>query len=286
VIYPPLALVLAGLVPSGVYVTIECQAFFDESASHDGAPILCIAGLIFKKSEAIKLGHEWSKVLRWKKLPYFHMVECAHGNGVFAKLSKDERSEVAKRMIDIIKARAVQIVAVTIDKRDFKSVMAENASAAKAYPTPYSFVSHTVMAGVRAWIYANPRVGRMHYVFEDGHDSAPQARRAMGDIFKVPEKREQYRYAGFSFVPKRDSYAVQAADLVAWQWYKDKKNLVEGRPRRKDCESLLELHHNAAHLDRDGLIAMLRDVRVWAKILDAGPLTPIPDGVFQRLPPR
>ena len=70
-----------------------------ESASHDGAPILCVAGLIFKKSEAIKLGHEWAKVLRWKKLPYFHMVECAHGNGEFAKLSKDERIEVARRMV-------------------------------------------------------------------------------------------------------------------------------------------------------------------------------------------
>jgi hypothetical protein len=214
------------------------------------------------------------------------MVDCAHGNGVFQKLEKDERAEVAKRMIDIIKARAIQIIAVTIDKQDFKSVMADRPGAARAYPTPYSFISHTAMSAVRAWIYANPRVGLMHYVFEDGHDSAAQTRRAMGNIFRVPEKREQYRYGGFSFVPKRHSYAVQAADLVAWQWYKDKKNQMEGRPRRKDCESLFELHHNAVHLDRDGLIAMLKDVRVMAKVLDAGPLTPIPDGVFQKLPGR
>src|SRR5437660_1097462 len=103
----PLALVLSGLLPFGGYVTIQCQAFFDESGSHSGAPILCLAGYIFRKSEAIKLGHEWRKVLRRKGLPYFRMSECAHGNGPFANLTKPERIEVATRMIDIIKSRAV-----------------------------------------------------------------------------------------------------------------------------------------------------------------------------------
>jgi hypothetical protein len=50
--------------------------------------------------------------------------------------------------------------------------------------------------------------------------------------------------------------------LVGWQWYKDKKNQLEGRPRRKDCESLLQLHHNAGHLDRSSLTMMLQNAPV------------------------
>ena len=164
----PLALILSGILPGSGCVTIQCQAFFDESASHEGAPVLCLAGLIFKKSEAIKLGHEWKKVLQWKGLPYFHMVDCAHGNGPFANLSKAERSEVARRMIEIIKQRAVQGLAVTVDNRDFASVMAEYPAAARAYKTAYTFCTHTVLAGVGTWLYANPKGGENGLPFRAG----------------------------------------------------------------------------------------------------------------------
>jgi hypothetical protein len=280
----PLGLVLSGLLPFGGYVTIQCQAFFDESSSHEGAAILCLAGLIFKKSEAIKLGHEWRKVLQWKDLPYFRMVECAHGNGPFANLSKPERIEVATRMIEIVKRRAVQAIAVTVDNADFLSVMAEHPRAARVYKTAYTFCTHMVIAGVGSWIYANPKVGQMAYFFEDGHASAPQSKSIMNDLFAVPEKAEQYRYAGYAFVPKRKSYAVQAADLLAWQWSKDKKNQLEGRPRRKDCESLLHLHHNTGHLDRDGVEKIIVQGRLMEKIRRAGPIMPLPEGMFRKLP--
>jgi hypothetical protein len=222
-------------------------------------PSFSLAGLIFKKSDAIKLGHEWRKVLHWKQLPYFRMVECAHGNGAFANLSKPERIEVATRMIEIIKNRAIQGLAVTVDNLDFLSVMAEYPVAARAYKTAYSFATHTVLAGVGTWLAANPKVAEMAYFFEDGHASAGQSKKIMDSLFAVPEKCEQYKYAGYGFVPKRKSYAIQAADLLAWQWYKDKKNQQDGRPRRKDCESLLQMHSNAAHLDRDALVFIIKN---------------------------
>ncbi len=269
-----LDLILSALLPFGGYVTVECQSFFDESASHDGAPVLCVAGLIFRKSEAIKLSREWRKILAWKKLPYFHMVDCAHGNGPFANLSKAERIEVATRMIEIIKRRAIQGLTVTINNLDFMSVMAEYPIAAKSYKAPYNFCCHTILAGVGSWIARNPKVAKMAYIFEQGHKNAPQSMKIMDDLFHVPEKRVQYRAisVGYAFIRKDESYALQAADLLAWQWYKDKKNQLEGRPRRKDCASLLQMHMNAAHLDRDGLVAIIRGSPIMSRILRAGPL--------------
>lgn len=234
-------------------------AFFDESASHEGATFLCLAGYIFQKSQAIKLGHEWKKVLRWKRLPYFRMSECAHGNGPFAKLSKPERIEVAKRMIGIIKARAIQGIAVTINNFDFASAAAEWPNIVKVYKTPYGFVSHTILAGVASWLDANPHAHAMAYYFEAGHGSETQADRNMQEIFAVQNKQVQYRYAGHGFVPKIKSPAIQAADLLAWQWYKDRKNQSEGRPRRKDCASLMELHHTAIHLDRASIVSIVEN---------------------------
>jgi hypothetical protein len=278
-----LALMLSAMLPFGGHVTIQCQAYFDESASHDGARDLCLAGLIFTKAEAIKLAHEWRKVLRWKRLPYFHMVDCAHGNGPFANLSKSERIEVEKRMIEIIKRRAIQAIAVTINNLEFVSVMAEQPRAARAYKTAYAFCTHTVLAGVGLWIYSNPRVAKVAYIFEQGHNSAPQSMKIMNELFEVPEKRQRYRFAGYAFMRKEDSCALQAADLLAWQWYKDKKNQVEGMPRRKDCESLLQLHHNAVHLDRNGLTKIIVGGEMMERMVNPDPLFTMPEGVFRKL---
>ena len=120
----------------------------------------------------------------------------------------------------------------------------------------------------------------MAYLFEQGHSSAVQSMKVMDELFREPEKREQYRAVGYFFVRKEDSCAIQAADLLAWQWYKDKKNQVEGRPRRKDCESLLQLHHNAAHLNRDGLISIITHLETMARIKRAGPLMPSAADLF------
>jgi Protein of unknown function (DUF3800) len=269
----PLGLCLSGILPASGYVTVQCQAFFDESASHDGAPVLCVAGLIFKKSEAIKLGHEWKKVLRWKGLPYFRMVDCAHGNGVFANLSKAERIEVAARMIEIIKRHAVQGIAVTINNMDFVATMADFPTAARIYRTAYAFCVHSVLNGVRVWIYANPKVAKMAYFFEAGHQSATQSARIMDEMFSVPGNREIYRFSSYNFINKTDSYAIQAADLLAWQWYKDKKNQLEGRPRRKDFENLQYLHYLGIHLDHEKILALLTQLPAYAEMgIEAAPV--------------
>lgn len=185
------------------------------------------------------------------------MSECAHGNGPFADLTKPERTIVATRMIEIIKERAVQGIAITIDNLEFYKAAAAYPKLRGIYKTPYTFVSHTMLAGVASWLEANSHVGSMAYFFEAGHRSQNQTDQIMRRVFtNRPGKLLSYRYAGHAFVPKEKSPAVQAADLLAWQWYKDRKNKSEGRPQRKDCASLLQLHHTALHLDRAGIDAI------------------------------
>jgi hypothetical protein len=244
-----LADLLRVLLPGGGYAMIEAQAYFDESGSHDGAPILCVAGYIFKKSEAIKLGHEWRKVLRWKKLPYFHMVECAHGNGPFANLTKDERVAVQTKLIDAIKRYAIQGVAITVDPAEYATFSKRLPFKRGLYDNAYAFCAQVIMAGVSVFIERNPLIGRMAYFFEAGHSSAPQADEIMRTMLAQPAVKHQFRYAAHAFVEKQDAPQIQAADLLAWQWYTDRRHAAEGRPRRKDCASLLELHHNAVHID-------------------------------------
>jgi hypothetical protein len=157
----PVSDILRVLLGRDGYVTIQVQAYFDESGSHAGSPVLCIAGYILRKNKAIKFGHEWRKILRWKGLPYFHMVDCAHGNGPFKNLTKQERINVATKMIEIIKERANQRVAVTVNSTEYDAVIVEYPWVANVYKSAYTFCAHTILAGVFRWIELNPRVGEM-----------------------------------------------------------------------------------------------------------------------------
>lgn len=52
----------------------------------------------------------------------------------------------------------------------------------------------------------------------------------MEELFSVQDKASDYRYAGFGSVPKRKSYAIQAADLLAGSGTKTKRtNWKAGR---------------------------------------------------------
>jgi hypothetical protein len=50
-------------------------------------------------------------------------------------------------------------------------------------------------------------------------------------IFKQQDRRLAYRYVGHAFVQKERNSAIQSADLLAWQWFTDKKHQLEKRPR-------------------------------------------------------
>ena len=89
-----------------------------------------------------------------------------HGrlHGPFANLTKQERTDVATKMIEIIKRRAVLGLAVTVNSDEMAEVIFEQkAEIGSVYDGAYSFCSHTILAGVSYFIERNPRIGAMAY---------------------------------------------------------------------------------------------------------------------------
>jgi hypothetical protein len=257
----------------GIAVVLEAECGFDESGTHDGSPIVCVAGYVIAKEQMPELDREWNEVLKWDQLPhalpYFHMSDCAPepGNGVFAGIEKPLRAEVAKRMIEIIKNRTQVGIAATVSVAEYESILTGH----PFYPDPYVVAAHMVLQGVLRWIVSNPSVSRILYFFETGHRSRMDADALMQTLFSLPTLEEEYRYAGHSFIKKVGNPIVQAADILAWQWVKDRKNQLEGRRRRADLVSLLEHRHITVHLSADYLtrIAQTREplIRVMSAIL-------------------
>ena len=100
---------------NGGLVVALAEAYFDESGM-DQSQFLCVAGYIFTKENAVELSGEWRAMLDTWQLPFFRMVDCAHGNGHFKRLSPPERDAVARHAILLTKRYAARGIAVSMDR--------------------------------------------------------------------------------------------------------------------------------------------------------------------------
>ena len=67
-------------------------------------------------------------------------------------------------------------------------------------------------------------------------------------------------YGSHSFIGKKAAKAIQAADLLAWHWYTERRNAASSirRVRRADFSSLIRLPHVGKHLTDADLYAMAK----------------------------
>lgn len=244
-----LSWLLDALLPDRGYMTIQVEAYFDESGTHDGSPVLCVAGYCLEKKQAKELSREWSAVLKARKLPHFHMTDCALGFGAFKGWTKDDRILVATRMIELIKKRIVHGIGVTVNEKEYDNIVPKDRRLGDAY----AFCTHLAATSLRAWIQQQPTIDKVSFFFEAGHKSQTKANTIFNELFSDPEARKAYRYVSHTFVEKTSVPIIQAADLLAWHCFTDRKHIIGGRPRRKDFVSLLKAHHVIQHVDEQKL---------------------------------
>lgn len=224
------------------------EAYFDESGSHDGSPVLCVAGYLFEKDRCRLLDLAWKDALDRFGLPYFHMVDCAHGIEPFDKLSKDERVAVETEMIQLIRSHALFGMGVAVVESENNEIFPPSARIALpsdelTTPLPgsaYSYCCWTALSAIYGWIMGRNFDGEIAYFFEAGHKHDGEADAIMRRIFKAPNLRSEYRYASHSFVQKEKVRPIQTADILAWQHATDVKKILAAKVRRKDYIALIE----------------------------------------------
>jgi Protein of unknown function (DUF3800) len=248
---------LDAILRDGGYVVEFVEAYFDESGSDDKSSVLCVAGYIIEKNAAAEMDVKWLDVLEKFNLPFFRMSACAHGSPPFDNMTKDERIEVEKQMIAIIKSYTTYGIAVTVEPHTFAQIMPELPEAGSAY----SFCAHTCLVGVKWWANQHKYRGDIAYFFESGHRSQSEANNIMNKLFDDPQQRADHRYASHTFADKAKARPLQAADLLAWQWHTDRKRPASrGRPRL-DLQELVRDQkppHHALHYDAN-LLRGMRD---------------------------
>ncbi len=238
-----LARLLEIVLPDGGDVVVLLEGYFDESGGFDQEPkVFCIAGYFLYSEQAKEMDAAWGGVLKEHAIPYFHMVDCAHGNGVFAEKSKNERSEIVKKLIELIKAYTVEGFAAIVREETF--VISEK------HPDLYSACAQLCIGALQAYLEISRREGEIAYFFETGHKNR-------GRAYSHVAERLEKAGASMTFHKKEKLRLLQAADLLAWQvtkWAKD--GITKKHPPRADFKSLMEHSHMIAHAGPDDGIGL------------------------------
>lgn len=210
-------------------------AFFDESGTHEGSPVLCVAGYVIEEGRVEEFNAKWTETLAQNGLSHFHMVDCAHGAGEFSDISKPDRVAVQTKLIELIRDTSARGVGAMVVASVYDELMPLHLNMGSAY----NYCIWHCLEGVRLWIEERGSPIEVSYHFERGHASEGEADRIMHLAFSDREARAPFGYTSHAFVDKRSTPGVQAADLLAWQMYTDWRHGMEGRPRRKDFAALI-----------------------------------------------
>lgn len=242
------------VVPADGSLLVLAESYFDETNTHQTSERLCVGGYIFLREKAELQAVEWAKLLDKWKLPFFHMVDCAHNAEDFEHLSAAECDLAAREAIRIIKETASAGVCVTVNQAEYDEIV----PALEFFGGAYESCARDILTGVSDWIAREAFSGEMHYFFEEGAEGDAKASWSILTMMRDPDIRKEARYAGHSFVPKVRSPGVQAADILAWHAGQDCKRTREGRPMRKDFASLCEIPHRVIHINRAMLLEKAR----------------------------
>ena len=225
------------------------EAYFDESGTHHGSPVMCVAGYLFAAEQAIHLDREFAETLQEFGVACFHMADCAHGVGEFSKLNTQRRKDLVVSLVGYFKRRMEIGIAVSISETDFGRI--EPPSWERG--GPYGLAALQVLGAVVAWAEKYSYQGKISYFFEAGHEHQSATDDAINMVRDGDQKRgtTYLRYHSHTFAGKRDLRPLQAADLLAYEWQKELRRLnvpSERRPRRRSLESLLERTLITQHL--------------------------------------
>ena len=113
------------------------------------------------------MDQEWAAVLDEHRIPYFHMVDCAHGAGVFKDMAVEERSEIAKKLIGLIKQYTLEGFATF--------ATADTYALAHGDKDAYTVFAAGCVHALQMFLKTSRIDGDIAYFFESGHKSKGSA---------------------------------------------------------------------------------------------------------------
>ena len=211
------------------------EVYADESGCDDYSRVLAIGAYLIEKSAASVMKRKWQRVLDKYHVPYFHMVDVAHGSGIYSGMPDAKLDNMARSMIELVQKYVTWGFAFACPPHRIDDPLNGN--------DPYSLTVTSVLTAIDSTLSTEIAGDGYDLYIEDGHSSKAKA---VQEIERIKRLGSHGKLLSYAFVKKKDAVLLQAADLLVWQFAKNIKDKAFGsRGHRKDFIALTSRKHTA-----------------------------------------
>jgi hypothetical protein len=187
---------------------------------------------------------ETNKALRKQgrqQISRYHATDCSACKREYAGWSIPEQIAFTKKLIAIIKYGMTTIMAFSMPLDDFVAVYPEHSAhpEREMHGLLLKFMMTQLMRDIEAQAGRDLRPYRIAFI-HDRSDRDGDMLAAFNQMKNDESFEGRDHFTTIASMSWEDCIPLQAADLVAYETFRDSKNLAASKPRRKSMESLLE----------------------------------------------
>lgn len=240
---------------------IVLDAYFDDSGTHDGSPVVSVAGYLGLPAQWISFETEWKSAIAEFGLNHFGMADYSNKAKPYCEWTEEQRYARFAKLMKICNAYALGSIGIAVATESFNRVMSGKAK--RICGGPYGLAAIACFLRVAELVKSLSSEAWIAYIFESGTVGA-------GEVLKVFQKNErdesqkhQLRLLSLRFENKRQFVPLQAADIVAYEMYRQLPKQIGTdlrHPRLPILNQLMTLPKDWGYLDE-------RELDKWNEVI-------------------
>ena len=259
---------------SDVRLFLVLAAYIDESGNSDLFTLSCIVGAY---GAWVWFGWDWKKCLDEKNAQLvgegrrltsrFHAADCSSRVHEFEGWGVPEQTAFTKSLINVFRAHITNTIAYTISLKELGEEIPTSVDDPRR--SAYVLLLKYLMIEIGNNILARENWQLVSII----HDRTKGYNRVLSDTFDAMVNDETFRhrdrFSSITSMSWEDCIPLQAADLLAYENFKEVERQPDVRKRRKSLQALLDLEATFGgknvSIPREG-IREIRDILEAAKL--------------------
>ena len=213
-----------------------------------------MGGLLSFPNRWVQFEERWRAALDEWELEHFHMTDFESRHGPYKEWTDQERKDRLSHLLDLIETHTIASVGLGLPTEIYETLVAPEL---RSQITPYhllAFLCFIEVSKLTTW--AGDEIKRMSpgtnlddvrnaFVYETVTKGSGPILATYEVLNRIPELKDSWRFVSLDYQRKQDFGALQGADILAYEMYKDLPRVQAESPRepRYPMRRLLASRH-------------------------------------------
>lgn len=214
--------------------------YCDDSGTGPDQRTAVAAGFLGSTTQWERFNQQWQSLLAEYGIKQMHRADLESYVGEFRGWNGSRRTAFVRKAHAIIKKHTYIAVGTGVIKADFEEIMPQWAK--ELFGGAYGWCVNECLVHVGKWCekLRNPYKDRINWVFEAGTVGSGQVVEMLRNLSQDPTWGQRLHIGQWSFDDK-DSLPLQAADVIAYEVFKQIENQIVDQGKRNVRLSMLDL---------------------------------------------